>query len=209
VDSLASFTAPYSMLLLLLLGVAVLAVGGVVLVGDDDDDDDDDEEDASRSNRASARKYRAWARAKEFTSVGSSSLVRADIAEVRSVSFFDGDVACSASAMEAEATSKLIGYSSPVTTSNTADAVVTSSTPKYIFSFISPLLSSTTIMFGPLPHWDRHPELSMDTIVLPLELSSDVDVDDDDDDGDDDAGRRSRNVSNNASPPPCLVQSLL
>jgi len=92
VDSLASFTAPYSMLLLLLLlGVAVLAVGGVVLVGDDDDDDD--EEDASRSNRASARKYRAWARAKEFTSVGSSSLVRADIAEVRSVSFFDGDVA--------------------------------------------------------------------------------------------------------------------
>jgi len=209
VDSLASFTAPYSMLLLLLLllllGVAVLAVGGVVLVGDDDDDDDD----ASRSNRASARKYRAWARAKEFTSVGSSSLVRADIAEVRSVSFFDGDVACSASAMEAEATSKLIGYSSPVTTSNTADAVVTSSTPKYIFSFISPLLSSTTIMFGPLPHWDRHPELSMDTIVLPLELSSDVDVDDDDDDGDDDAGRRSRNVSNNASPPPCLVQSLL
>lgn len=55
----------------------------------------------------------------------------------------------SASWIDVAATKRFIGYSSPDTTSRTADAVVGLSTPKYNFSSL--LLFPTARTFGPLP----------------------------------------------------------
>lgn len=55
---------------------------------------------------------------------------------------------CSASTIDVAASRSCIGYSTPVATSSTADAVIGSATPKYNCSLLS---LRTIATFGPLP----------------------------------------------------------